>query len=208
MDALTGVFCALGVLLLLFAIPMMVDVLPASVGGLLRARELIHFENTMSLSRERDGLALMLQPLFFTALAYYRVFPVRLIMEGTMPEIYGWTALYLLAYLLSRNLCLRLLGPKTDDHRARQVIARSFFTFYVLLCALMLISYIALLPFHLTDATITQVLRWEMLGMYLIFLLRKIQILRIYYSIPKSVGFFFSLEILPTLLFAALLFFF
>ena len=208
MDVLTGILCGLGVFLLLFAIPLMVDVLPASVGGLLRAKEVIHFENTMSLSRERDRLVMLLLPLFVLALSYYRVFPSRLVTEGSAWASLGWTALFLLAYFVARNLCFRLLGPKTDDHRARQVIDRSFFTFFVLLCPLMLISYIALLPFHLTDATITQVLCWEMLGMYLIFLNRKIQILQAYHSPLKTVGFFLSLEVLPALMLAALLFFF
>ena len=207
MDALTGVFCALGVLLLLFAIPLMVDVLPASVGGLLRSRELIHFENTMSLSRERDRLALLLLPLFFTALAYYRVFPARLMAESSMPGVYGWTALFLLAYLLSRNLCLRVLGPKTDDQRARQVTARSFFTFYVLLCALMMLTYIALLPFHLPDASIAPIFRREIEAMYLIYLIRKGQIIFSYNSIGKTFWYIFTLELLPALVLASALIF-
>ena len=207
MDALTGVFCALGVLLLLFAIPLMVDVLPASVGGLMRARELIHFENTMSLSRERDSLALLLLPLFFTALAYYRVFPSRLMVESSMPEVYGWTALFLLAYLLSRNLCLRVLGPKTDDQRARQVTARSFFTFYVLLCALMMLTYIVLLPFHLPETSITPIFRREIEVMYLLFLMRKGQILFSYNSLGKTFWYIFTLELIPALVLASALIF-
>ncbi|MCR4566200.1 MAG: DUF4271 domain-containing protein [Bacteroidales bacterium] len=207
MDALTGVFCALGVLLLLFAIPLMVDVLPASVGGLLRTRELIHFENTMSLSRERDSLALLLLPLFFTALAYYRVFPSRLMAESPMPGVYGWTALFLTVYLLSRNLCLRVLGPKTDDQRARQVTARSFFTFYVLLCALMMLTYIALLPFHLPETRIAPIFRREIEAMYLLFLIRKGQIIFSYNSIGKTFWYIFTLELLPALVLASALIF-
>ena len=205
MDVLLWIFCGLGVVLLLFAIPLLVDVLPASVGGLLRSKEWVHFENTMSLSRERDYLILLLLPLFVLALAYYRVFPSP---AGPVWASLGWTALFLLAYFVARNLCFRLLGPRTDDLRTRQVVGRSFFTFFVLLCTLMLMTYVALLPFRLPDASLTRVLRWEMLAMYLIFLVRKFQILRTYYSPLKSAGFFFSLEILPTLLFAALLFFF
>ena len=208
MDVLTGIFCALGVLLLLFAIPLMVDVLPASVGGLLRAKEVIHFENTMSLSRERDRLAFLLLPLFLVALAYFRVLPARLIAESPASGAFGWTTLFLLLYLLSRNLSLRLLGPKMDDHRAFQVISHSFFTFYVLLCALMLMTYILLLPFHLTPETVTFVFRCEIEGMYLIFLIRKIQLLRTYQSWPKTLGFTLLLEFLPASILTALLFFF
>ena len=208
MDVLMWIFCGLGVLLMLFAIPLLVDVLPASVGGLLRSKELIHFENTMSLSRERDLTVLFLMPLFLVALTYYRVLPSRLVAEGSLWASFGWTALFLLAYFVFRNLCFRLLGPKTDDMRVRQVTGRSFFTFFVLLTMLMLLTYVAMLPFHQPDTSITLVFRREIEAMYLIFLLRKFQILQAYHSPLKTVGFFFSLEILPTLLFAALLFFF
>lgn len=207
MGVLMGIVCGLGVLLLLFSVPLLVDVLPASVGGLLRARELTHFENTMALSRERDWLVLLLLPLFVSALAYYRVFPSRLIAESSIQGVLGWTVLFLLAYFVARALSFRLLGPKTDDLRVRQVIARSFFTFFVLLCMLMLITYIALIPFRLPDESITLVFRREIEAMYLIYLLRKFQMLRMYHSLPRTVGFFFSLELLPTLLFAVFLFF-
>ncbi len=96
MDAVVSVFCGAGVLFLLFAIPRMVDVLPASVGGLLRAKELLNFENTMSLSRERDTLALLLLPLFVVALACYRVIPARLIIGAQPLSALGWTALFAL----------------------------------------------------------------------------------------------------------------
>lgn len=206
MDVWMWIFCGLGVLLLLFAIPLLVDVLPASVGGLLRSKELIHFENTMSLSRERDWSVFLLIPLFVLALAYYRVLPSRHLAEDSLWASLAWTALFLLAYIVARNLCFRLLGPRTDDMRIRQVTGRSFFTFFVLLCMLMLFTYVAMLPFRLPDASVTLVFRREIEAMYLIFLVRKFQILHMHHSLPKAVGFFFSLELLPTLLFALLLF--
>lgn len=206
MDIVMSVFCGVGVLLLLFAIPRVVDVLPASVGGLLQTSELVHFENTLSLSRERDVLVPLLMPLFVVALAYYHVLPSRGVAQGTVLAAFAWTSLFMLAYFVVRSLCFRLLGPKTKDLRVRQVTCRSFFTFFVMLCILMLFTYIAMLPFRLPDASMTLVLRREIEAMYLIYLLRKLQILRMYHSLPKTVGFFFSLEVLPALLLAVLMY--
>ena len=208
MGVLMWIFCGLGVLLLLFAIPLLVDVLPASVGGLLRARELTHFENTMSLSRERDLSVVLLMPLWVVALAYYRVLPARLIAESSMPGVLGWTVLLLLTYFVARSFFFRLLGPKTDDLRIRHVIARSFFTFFVLLCMLMLNTYIALIPFRLPDESITFVFRREIEAMYLLFLIRKGQIIFSYNSIGKTFWYIFTLELLPALVLASALIFF
>ena len=199
------IFCGLAVLLLLFAIPLLVDVLPASVGGLLRSKELIHFENTMSLSRERDWSVLLLMPLFVLALAYYRALPSRLLAEGSLWASLAWTALFLLAYFVVRNLCFRLLGPRTDDMRIRQVTGRSIFTFFVLLCMLMLLTYVVMLPFHLPDESITLVFRREIEAMYLIYLIRKGQIIFSYNSIGKTFWYIFTLELLPALVLASAL---
>lgn len=207
MDAVVSVFCGAGVLFLLFAIPRMVDVLPASVGGLLRAKELLNFENTMSLSRERDTLALLLLPLFVVALACYRVIPARLITGAQPLSALGWTALYIFVYLLCRNLCLRLLGPRSDNRRVRQVTGRSFFTFFVLLCTLMLLSYVLLLPFRFPDGVMTLILRRETELMYLIYLVRKTQILLSYNTPGKTFWYFIALEVIPALVLAALIVF-
>ncbi len=109
--------------------------------------------------------------------------------------------------MLCRNLCLRLLGPRSDNRRVRQVTGRGFFTFFVLLCTLLLLSYVLLLPFRFPDGVMTLILRRETELMYLIYLVRKTQILLSYNTPGKTFWYFIALEVIPALVLAALIVF-
>ena len=69
----------------------------------------------------------------------------------------------------------------------------------------MLLTYVVMLPFHLPDESITLVFRREIEAMYLIYLIRKGQIIFSYNSIGKTFWYIFTLELLPALVLASAL---
>lgn len=195
--------CACVVLCLIVAVPKWVNVIPASLGVLVRAKEVLNFENTMSLARERNVLVYVLFVPFCFCLTWFRLLPLSFLPNFPFLMQFLVVLLWVLLYFLLREGLFRLLGPRSLNTRLVQASRHSFYTFFVLLCTLMFFTLILLMPFSIVAPYFSDIFLWEILLIYSVFLIRKTQILMSFNSLFKTILYLCTLEILPGVLFVA-----
>ncbi len=189
--------CGLGLLSAMASIPRLTEVFPPVFAGLFRTRDVISFENTLRQSRERDVVVLLLLPAFLLCLAAYNVIPLKMTVDMPPSLRALWTLIVTAAYLAFRAFCSFFLGPREADDRILLATRRSFFSFAVLAECWVLLTYVLLLPFHLSPEVLRLVFQVEILLIYSLFLLRKSQILRSYNTFFKTFSYLCTLEVLP-----------
>lgn len=191
------VMCGLGMLSAMASIPRLTEVFPPIFSGLFRTREVINFENTLRQSRERDVVVLLLLPAFLLCLAAYHVFPLKMTVVMLPSLRFLWYLIVTAVYLALRAFFSFFLGPREADDRILRVTRRSFFSFAVLAECWVLLTYVLLLPFHLSPEVHRLAFQVEILLIYSLFLLRKAQILRSYNTFFKTFSYLCTLEVLP-----------
>ena len=186
------------VLLIVLARPFL-DLLPSLADSLLRARGSAALENSVRQSRDRSliALALMLPLLLLTW--RYRLYDPAFLRDLGPGLRLGAIAAVLAAYMLLRLLIYLWLKPRRrfDFYRLSH---RTGYTYFILLMVLMLITAGILAFTRVNDFTVRTFLYVEMAVVYLVFLVRRGQILSLSCSHLLSFLYLCALELIPTVL--------
>jgi hypothetical protein len=191
------VLCGLATFCLLVAIPRWANVISASLGVLVRAKEVQNFENMMGLSRDRNLLAGLLFLPFCCTLSWLDVIPLEILQPFSLSVRCLGIILLLALYGFLRFVMARYFGPKSMNTRLLKVVNYSFYTFFVLLCFFLLCGCVIFLPFPFLRAVLSDSVQWAIFLFYLLFLIRKTQILLSFNSLFKTILYLCALEFLP-----------
>ena len=200
--ALEGWLIVLSTLLMLLFLRNYLNVIPHVLDSFSRERGNSDIEGSVRKSRDRNICALILLIPTILVLDHFRIYAPRFMdpLDKDIRLLAVGGAF--LGYLLVRMAVRSAAAPK-KRRDAYQRAARFSGTFFILLCSVVLTSIGILAAFHVPAGGIRTVILVESIFIYLVFLLRKAQILSGFCN-PLSVFLYLcALELLPTGLFIA-----
>ena len=191
------VLVAVFVVLLILQMRNLPYLLPLLFDSIFRARGSVALESSVRASNDRNTLALtLLIPLVLLTYRYRLYDPSFL--RPFSPEIRLLAIAGVIgAYLLLRLVLYKLLKPRRK-YDFYQLSHRASFTFFILAMLLILIGVGLLALFGVSDGTIRLVVLAGMGLVYLLFLLRRAQILALSCNPLRTFLYLCGLEILPT----------
>ena len=194
-----SILVAVSVLLFLLALRSFLSVLPYLSDNILRARGSAALENSVRVSRDRNLVATVFIIPAILLIYRYRLFDVAWF-DTLSPDLrLAAVAGVFIVYLLLRFVMYRWLRPRRryDDY---QMAYRAGFTFFILLMILALTTVGVCYVLRLPDATIKTLLLVETGVMYLLYLVRRGQILSMSCNSLTTFSYLCGLELLPTAL--------
>ena len=189
-------------LLLIIFMRNFINILPYIIDSFTRARGSSDLEGSVRVSRDRNLIAMIFIIPFILLLYFYRIYdPSFLSGMGDNMRLLLIGAIFI-AYLLLRRLLVVIFAPRrVNDNYA--MAEKAAYTFFILAGMLVLPTFGILYPLGVNDLTIKTVALAEISFVYLVFLLRKSQILSTFCS-PLTVFLYLcALEFLPTGLYVA-----
>ena len=179
-----------------------INILPYIIDSFTRARGSSDLEGSVRVSRDRNLIAMIFIIPFILLLYFYRIYdPSFLSGMGDNMRLLLIGAIFI-AYLLLRRLLVVIFAPRrVNDNYA--MAEKAAYTFFILAGMLVLPTFGILYLLGVNDLTIKTVALAEISFVYLVFLLRKSQILSTFCS-PLTVFLYLcALEFLPTGLYVA-----
>jgi hypothetical protein len=194
---LMGILVTVFVVLALLELRNFLHVGPFLWDSVFRARGSVALENNVRVARERNQLTLILMIPAILFMYRYSLYNPRFIqaLEGNW-RLLAITGVFLGYFALRFTMYLILRPKRRADHY--RMAHRAGFTFFILLMLPALATVTILFFFKASDLTIRNFLYVEALLFYLIFLVRKAQILSLSCNPLRTFLYLCGLEILPT----------
>ena len=199
LSLVASLLVAVSVLLFLLALRSFLNVLPYLADNIFRARGSAALENSVRVSRDRNLVATVFLVPAILLIFRYRLFDIAPF-DALSPDMRLLAiAGVFLGYLLVRFLLYRWLRPRRryDNY---QMAYRAGYTFFILLMMLTLVTVGVCYVLRLPDLTVKTFLLVETGVMYLLYLVRRGQILSTSCNTLTTFSYLCGLELLPTAL--------
>lgn len=186
------------VFVLLLNLPVFYRILPDLIASLTLARANISLEHSLSTARARNSTAIVMTLPFCLLADRFRIFD-NPFTQNTIPELslvftFAVFTGFLLARRLLWELCTKRVFKYSDAGKASHFC---FYNFFIWLSFLWITTYLLLAVFHLQDSVYQVVLLIEAGLVYLIALLRTMQILASNCNLLSTILYLCGLELLP-----------
>ncbi|MBO4467632.1 MAG: hypothetical protein J5745_05970 [Bacteroidales bacterium] len=192
-----SILVAVFVILMILLLRTFLQLLPFIADSLLRARGSAALENSVRVSRDRNTVALVMMLPGFLLAFRYRLYDPSFIAAHT-----GDTRLWLIGacftgYLFLRLIIYLLLKPRRR-YENYQVAHHASYTFFIILVLLALLTAGVLSLFRVPDTAMRLVLYVETAVVYLVFLIRRSQILSLSCNHFRTFLYLCALELIPS----------
>lgn len=192
-----SILVAVFVILMILLLRTFLQLLPFIADSLSRARGSTALENSVRVSRDRNTVAMvMMLPAFLLAFRY------RLYNPDFIAAYSGDARLWLIGACLTGYLVLRLIIYLLLKPRRRyenyQVAHHASYTFFIIMVLILLITAGVLSLFNIQDSAMRLVLYVETAVVYLVFLIRRSQILALSCNHFRTFLYLCALELIPT----------
>jgi hypothetical protein len=183
---------------MMLALRTLVEVFPSLMACLIRAKESINLEASAQLSRGRNVLSLCLV-MPFCLVVWQKGLYTASFMAGLNENLRFCVIVGIfLIFVLTRLILERILKPKAVSSKTYDTACRTARTFFSLL-TLILLAMGGIMAVLGTPADIVRnAMLWVSAAIYLVFLLRKFQILMSSASFFAAFLYLCALEIIPT----------
>ena len=191
------ILVAVFVVLMILLMSTFLQLLPFIADSFMRARGSAALENSVRVSRDRNIVALVMMLPGFLLAFRYRLYNPSFIAAHT-----GDTRLWLIGacftgYLLLRLFIYLLLKPRRR-YENYQVAHHASYTFFIILVLLALFTAGVLSLFGVHDSAMRMVLYVETATVYLVFLIRRTQILSLSCNHFRTFLYLCALELIPS----------
>ena len=185
-------------LLILLQLRRLVNVFPSLLACLIRWKESVNLEASVKLSHDRDMLALsMIIPFCLIAFRYRLYAPSFLDIEDSNAVLGLYFAIFT-AYMLLRILTSWLFRPSRIQHKISNAAGKSSYTFFVIYTLMLLATGAVMGVINADEAFVRHAMLWVSAFIYLLFLLRKMQIFASSSSVFAAFLYLCALEMIPT----------
>ncbi len=177
------------------------NLFPSLVGCLLRWREAMNLENSVTMVRDRNFMFFLLLLPVFLILAVYRVYCPDFLCGLDEPLYYLSVSGIFAAYFLLRDILNYVMKPRSLSKAKIYGMCRlSFRSYFIITELLVSLTFVFFSVFPVDGTLAPAVILGEISLSYIVFLLRKIQILANNFSVLSSILYLCGLEFLPTVL--------
>ena len=195
---LVNVLALLSLLAMMLILRHFVEIFPSLLASLIRWKEIVNFENITTWARYRNWTAMILFLPFCIIVQEFGLYRPHFMADFN--ETFSLLTIIgiFLAYLLMRYAMLRLFKGKKMPAKTWQTANRSVYNFFILLTLLLLAEGSVATFFGANPLSIKKMLLWSSVAIYLIAMLRKVQILSANCHFLSAILYLCALEILPT----------
>lgn len=174
-----------------------IDILPQTAGCLLRWKENINLEFNVRSSRERNGMAAILYPT-----ACVIIYRYGLAGTAAADTIHPAAALAAIAgsiavFLAIRMLLFRIMRPSGANPRLWDTSRRALYTYFIPAAILSVLTSGIMELSGIPADTIRDSVTYVSASVWIIFLIRQLQIFRNFCSLFSAILYLCTLEILP-----------
>ena len=194
----TDILSFISILSAMLVLRSLVSIFPSLVACLVRAKECFNLEASVKLSRDRNLLAwAMILP--FCLVTYRFDLFGKGFMDGfneniRLASIVGLFSLY----ILFRDAAFRLFRPQRISKRAYMTAGNSAHTFFIILTMILLATGGVMSVTGADEQVIKTAMLWISAGIYMLFILRKLEIFISSCSVFTAFLYLCALEIIPT----------
>jgi hypothetical protein len=188
----------ISLLVMMMILRTLVEVFPSLMACLIRSKESINLEASVQLSRSRTVLAVcLIVP--FCLLVWQRGLYTPAFMEGYGDNIgLGITFGVFLAYLLTRKIMEFIIRRKVRNSKTYEAACKAGLTFFSILTLVLLATGGIMSVLDTPADVVKSAMLWISACIYLIFILRKTQILISSASFFAAFLYLCALELIPT----------
>ena len=174
-----------------------IGLLPYLFGGVLRWKEIVNLESSVRLTRDRNNVAVI--AFFIVALAVSRFEIYSPDFLSRLPASYRTLGVVglLAAFLLLRKLMSVLLSVHARAAEQTRIANMAFYNFLIVIASVTVLVFVSVLVFNFSPIVVRGILLTVIAFVYMIFIIRKMQILTKVYGLVKSILYLCSLELLP-----------
>lgn len=163
--------------LILFHLRRLVGILPYLLGGMMRWRAIPALETSIRLSRDRNAFALIMAVPFCLVASRFSLCPVR-ILDTPDPGIKTLLTLAVFAaYALVRQSLIRIVRPRRISSDIYRTANNSGFNFFIITTLLLVFTAGLSRIIAINELITRQILLYEILAVFVVFSIRKTQIM-------------------------------
>ena len=193
-STLATVMGAVCIILSICFLKKIVNILPSILACFVRKKEIYNLENSRKLALDRDITALVSIPTFCFIVSCYRLYSPSFLENASISENLLATTGIFLAYVLIRFIAVKIVFGRKDKERLPSTAIHCPFTFFILTAWFVVICAGIVAVFGLSS----QIFLWGIGLIYIVFLLREMQILLSFCSLFSTFLYLCALEFLPT----------
>ena len=188
----------ISIILAMLSLKSLVNVFPSLAACLIRSKESFNLEASVKLSRSRDAIALaMIAPACLLA-AKYRMYDPSFMSSFCLDTRLGIISGIFLTYVLFRFAVSRLIKPLRMPKKTYQTADKASHTFFTILTLILLACCGIMSMFDAGESAIKSAMLWISAIVYLLFLVRKLEIFNSSCSVFTAFLYLCALEIVPT----------
>ncbi len=190
-----ALFSLIVVLLLLRRL---VNVFPSLIACLWRGKECFNLESSVKLARDRDIVAVAMVIPFCLAVFRFRLYHPSFLAGFGENSLLGMYNAVFVGYVILRLAVSALFRPKTLPSKTLAASSKVAYTFFIFLTLFLLAMAGIMSRFGVDDHAVRDAMLWVSAAVYLLFLLRKLQIFNSSCSVFAAFLYLCALEMIPT----------
>ena len=158
-------------------LPRLVSILPHLFAGMMRWRAILGQEASIRLSRDRTAFALVMTVPFCLVVSRFDLLPLDRT-DLSDPGVKTLAVVGIFAvYALLRQFLIRIAETRRINHDLYRIANNSGFNFFILLTLFAILTAGVSLVFGINELIVKKILYYETVFFFLLFLVRKTQIL-------------------------------
>ena len=188
----------ISILTVMLVLRSLVSIFPSLVACLVRAKECFNLESSVKLSRSRDIIALTMIMPFCLVVNRFGLCGSGL--TDNMQEDLKLAVIIggFIAYFFFRVAVFKLFRPQRIPKKTYNTAGKAAHTFFIILTLLLLIAGGIMTVTGCDESAIKSAMLWISAGIYVLFIIRKIQIFTSNCSVFTAFLYLCALEIIPT----------
>ncbi len=195
---LFNILASLSILVAVILLKKMVIIFPSLLACLMRWKESVNLESSVKHSHDRDIFAIAMVIPFCLTAERFRLYDPSFFAGMNENMRIAATAGVFLAYFIIRAIASRLALPHSEKKKTYAAADKAAYTFFIVL-TLVLTAMGGILSFiHADMEAVRSAMLWVSAFIYVLFLLRKMQIFVSSFPILTSFLYLCALEIIPT----------
>ena len=188
----------ISIILAMLSLKSLVSIFTSLAACLIRSKESFNLEASVKLSRSRDAVSLAMVAPFCLLAAKYRMYDPLFMSSFGLDARLGLIAGIFLTYVLFRFVISRLIRPQRMPKKTYQTADKASRTFFTILTLTLLASCGIMSMFDAGESALKSAMLWISATIYLVFLIRKLEIFNSSCSVFTAFLYLCALEIVPT----------